>query len=230
MLMSVTFTERQAIEKYMQYLMDQSQHISNEMAKCMDRLGKLDEIDNVHPINPPQVVEVKKETPQEDFSEAVSKYIQTLKRITQEEPVVTAIVEAPVEEEEKQIEEPEEKVEEEEKPEEPETGMTVQEAIERLNKQNEYKAPRKPKTDPLAELNKTRKRSRKAPRDIREMSTTAAAILKEVKKPMQLKDLMAELEDRGYSTNSPYALMAQIMNYQYSTIEKAKFGYYQYKG
>ncbi|QIW88683.1 hypothetical protein P59_086 [Bacillus phage P59] len=47
--MSVTFTERKALEKYIEYIVEERTRLLEEYKSAMSRLSKLDDIDNVHP-------------------------------------------------------------------------------------------------------------------------------------------------------------------------------------
>ncbi|OLF87075.1 hypothetical protein B4089_3545 [Bacillus licheniformis] len=43
-----------------------------------------------------------------------------------------------------------------------------------------------------------------------------------------MKDIMKSLEEKGVPTNSPYALMSQVTQYD-NNIQRVTHGYYQYK-
>lgn len=88
--MSVTFTERKALEQYIQYLQEERARLLVEYKGAMVRLSKLDELDNVHPEKP--IVEkveekiVENEKPITSLEDAISA-IQDLNGSFEEEEV-----------------------------------------------------------------------------------------------------------------------------------------------
>jgi hypothetical protein len=52
---SVTFTERKALEQYIEYIVEERSRLLEEYKSAMARLSKLDDIDNVHPEIPKKV-------------------------------------------------------------------------------------------------------------------------------------------------------------------------------
>lgn len=67
-------------------------------------------------------------------------------------------------------------------------------------------------------------------RDISVVATEIKSILREAGVPMKAKDILAKLEDRGVKmTRFPHQTITQSMKYD-NKIEKASFGYYQYRG
>lgn len=67
-------------------------------------------------------------------------------------------------------------------------------------------------------------------RDISVVATEIKGILREAGVPMKSKDILAKLEERGVKmTKFPHQTITQSMKYD-NKIEKASFGYYQYRG
>jgi hypothetical protein len=55
--LNVTFTERKALEKYIDYIVEERSRLLEEYKTAMARLSKLDDIDNIHPEVPKPVVQ-----------------------------------------------------------------------------------------------------------------------------------------------------------------------------
>ncbi|QZA69691.1 DNA binding protein [Bacillus phage 035JT004] len=69
----------------------------------------------------------------------------------------------------------------------------------------------------------------KSRRDVKQVSRVVVSILKEAGVPLSASSIVQKLEEKGINTNSPYALLCQIKDYE-PRISKPKHGYYQYKG
>ncbi|QZA69130.1 DNA binding protein [Bacillus phage 010DV004] len=77
--------------------------------------------------------------------------------------------------------------------------------------------------------NKTSSVKTKARRDVKQVARVVASILKEAGVPLSTSRIVAKLKEKGIPTNSVYALLGQIKDYD-PRISKPKHGYYQYKG
>ncbi|QDP42859.1 hypothetical protein HWC53_gp230 [Bacillus phage vB_BmeM-Goe8] len=233
--MSVTFTERKALEEYIQYIKEerarQEARHAEQMDKLMEeyrgtiqRLSKLDEIDNVHPVQAAVVTPIKT-TPKED---------------------IVKLIEESEEEEVEQVKDPEpEVIEVTQVPDEPKQEQTKEEslveAVERFNKR--FFEPLKEEIDnkPINydsakeavkehEYKKSRKyRSRtSSQRDVRTITTEIVSYLKQAGIPIKTSQIIKHLKNKGHKMSSPYALIYQAKNYD-PKIQSAGFGYYQYK-
>lgn len=61
MTKSVTFTERQALRQYVDYIMDERERLMREYITALDRIAKLDEIEGVRQHNKATNIELSKE-------------------------------------------------------------------------------------------------------------------------------------------------------------------------
>jgi len=225
--MSVTFTERKALEEYIDYIKEervrQEARHAEQMDKLMDeykstiqRLSKLDEIDNVHPVQA-EVVNQVQVTPAED--------------------IVKLIEEPSTEEEEPVVEEVKPNTQEIQKM----KKESLEEAVERFNKR--FFEPLKKEVDPepinyshAKELTKDqeykkslKKGERKSTRrDVQTIAQEIMLFLKEIGRPAKSAEIFTHLKSKGYKLSSPYALLYQAKNYN-PKIQSASFGYYQYK-
>jgi hypothetical protein len=96
---SVTFTERKALEKYIEYIVEERARLLEEYKSTLGRLSKLDDIDNVHPENPTPVVQSAPAltpaknivpevvTPQENSISSLEEAIEALRAIHPQEAV-----------------------------------------------------------------------------------------------------------------------------------------------
>ena len=195
--MNVTFSEREAIKKMMDYIESERTRLWDQYIKLSDRLRELDQIErHVNATMEPKV-----------------------------ESTATVV----------KVKEP--KKEEEVNPE----GTTVElaEFINNYNKENKNQTiENRVEYDRQKEILKdidNKKRPVKTPtrrgkyRDVRVVSQYIKAILKEAGVPIKTSELIKRLKEIGIDVNSPYALISQAQQYE-PKIERAKFGYYQYRG
>lgn len=122
--------------------------------------------------------------------------------------------------------------------------MSLEEAIDKHNKENgyldvtdettknsiEYDGDREYYKDYDNKNNRVTKIPSKSSKyqDVRRVSQDVVSILKEKGTPIKTKDLIVEMSNRGIKTSSPYVLLNQIRRYQ-PRIERVDFGYYQYR-
>jgi hypothetical protein len=109
--LSVTFTERKALEKYIDYIVEERSRLLEEYKAALSRLSKLDDIDNVHPEVPKKVeqsapaqtptkqMEVEIVTPQENPINSLEDAIAALQTMNTE----TLLDPKPVYDREKEI-------------------------------------------------------------------------------------------------------------------------------
>lgn len=69
----------------------------------------------------------------------------------------------------------------------------------------------------------------KSRRDVKQVARVVASALKEAGVPLSISRIIKKLEEKGIPTNSVYALLGQIKDYE-PRISQPKRGYYQYKG
>lgn len=241
--MSITFTERKALEEYIEYIKEerarqtatyeeerarQEARHAEQMDKLMEeyrgiiqRLSRLDEIDNVHPVQSAVVTPIK---------------------TTSKEDIVKLIEES----EEEQVKDPEPEVKEvTQVPDEPKQEQTKEEslaeAVERFNKR--FFEPLSKEVDPEPinynhakelvkdhEYKKARRNrnSTSTQRDVKTLSKEIVSFLKQVGRPVKTSQIIKHLKDKGHKMSSPYALLYQAKSYE-PKIQSASFGYYQYK-
>ncbi|MCB5366918.1 Rok-like winged helix domain-containing protein [Collinsella aerofaciens] len=195
--MNVTFSEREAIKKMMDYIESERTRLWDQYIKLSDRLRELDQIE---------------------------RHVNA----TMEPKVENAVAVVKVKDPEK---------EEEVNPE----GTTVElaEFINNYNKENKNQTiENRVEYDRQKEILKdidNKKRSVKTPtrrgkyRDVKVITQYIKAILKEAGVPIKTSELIKRLKETGIDVNSPYALIQQAQQYD-PRIERAKFGYYQYRG
>ncbi|QQO40605.1 hypothetical protein 000TH008_177 [Bacillus phage 000TH008] len=104
--------------------------------------------------------------------------------------------------------------------------MSLQEAIDRHNNNVSQMKAERPKSVAVVDMTDSPKRS--SQRDVKQVTRQVANILKEAGMPVKMKDIMKSLEAKGVPTNSPYALMSQVTQYD-DNIRRVTHGYYQYK-
>lgn len=120
---------------------------------------------------------------------------------------------------------------EEEKSETQVSTMTLEEAVRKHSELHRYTPEASINSKIKLEIEKlkdyeTPKKSNRT--DVRQAAVQIAHILKEAGRPVKMSDIVKMLEDKGIKTNNPYVLMQQARNYE-PKIERAKFGYYQYR-
>lgn len=195
--MNVTFSEREAIKKMMDYIESERTRLWDQYIKLSDRLRELDQIErHVNATMEPKV-----------------------------ESTATVV----------KVKEP--KKEEEVNPE----GTTVElaEFINNYNKENKNQTiENRVEYDRQKEILKdidNKKRPVKTPtrrgkyRDVKVITQNIKAVLKEAGVPIKTSELIKRLREMGIDMSSPYSLIQQARQYD-PRIERAKFGYYQYRG
>lgn len=192
--MDVTFSEREAIKKMMDYIESERTRLWDQYIKLADRIRELDQIES--PVN--DTIESKIES----VAVVKAKDIKTKEEVNSE-------------------------------------GATLElaEFINNYNKENQT-TKNKVEYDRQKEILKdidNKKRPVKTPtrrgkyRDVKVVSQYIKAILKEAGVPIKTSELIKRLKEIGIDVNSPYALISQAQQYE-PKIERAKFGYYQYRG
>jgi hypothetical protein len=118
--------------------------------------------------------------------------------------------------------------------------MSLEEAIEKHNKLYEPDKEIKPNGNLSLEIDrckasdKEKNKVTKVPtkrghyQDVKLISKDIAVILKEAGRPMKTSEIIKKLEEKGIKHKNPYTLLQQAKGYE-PKIDKAHFGYYQYK-
>lgn len=225
--MTSTLTERQAIERLMNYNEAERARLYASYETYLDRLRELDEIDRLNE-QAAKVEEVKVETferpvvPQELVDEANAAAREEFKRIVPEMMDELKVLLDNMKKE----------------------GITIAEPIQPTNLCNEIEQPEipplnveepevdKPKEKPSAGLEPDKLEMRKSlmrgtTNDNRVVAQFAKVILKENVEPMKSKDLVKALNDAGIHMNHPSETLRQIRTYE-PTIKNVSYGYYQY--
>ncbi|AEW47481.1 hypothetical protein BCB4_0252 [Bacillus phage B4] len=220
--MTSTFTERQAIERMMNYIEEERARLYTEYVKNLDRLRELDEIDRMseqadtvdkfvtevyeRPMVPQEMVEEANRNAREEFKKIIPEMMDELKSIV-----------ADMKKE----------------------GITIAEPTQPTNLCNEIEQPDilplnvdKPKEKPSAGLEPDKLEMRKtlmrgSMNDNKVVSQFAKVILKEHVEPMKSKDLIKALNDAGIQMNHPHETLRQIKMHE-PTIQSAGYGLYQY--
>jgi hypothetical protein len=224
--MEMTFisSERQAILKMIDYIEGERLRLWGENVRLLDRLRELDDIERLKS-QPESTIE-------EDLVENEEKHVTDL---TEETEVETATQEEVVETAQETTIEPSGK-------------MSLAEAIDVYNKQVE--AERENISDTLSpfqqnaafirdleimkdvenkrKIAKKRKKGKKY-RNTKEVAYEVRTILKDAGRPVKTSDLIEQLKQTGIEIANPYTLLTRVKQ-QDPRIEKASFGYYQYKG
>lgn len=224
--MTVTFTERQAIERMMNYIEEERARLLTEYVKNLDRLRELDEIDRMseqaatvdkvmsetyeRPMVPQEMVEEANKSAREEFKKIVPEMMDELKVLIDNMK---------------------------------KEGITIAEPTQPTNLCNEIEQPElppykpepkvdKPKEKPSAGLEPDKLEMRKtlmrgSTNDNRVVAQFAKVILKEHIEPMKSKDLVKALNNAGIQMNHPNETLRQIRTYE-PTIKNVSHGYYQY--
>lgn len=200
----VTFTEREAIRKMLDYLQKEKERIYNQEMNLLDRLRELDnieepkaEIPSLHPLYQP------------DYSNVIPCNLTGIELEPEKE--WTPCEWAHAEESEAQNVETFKELEQF-----AEKSLIPKTEIEALKDKDQKNNPIK---IPTRNSNY---------RDVKVVAQYIKAILKENEVPMKTSDLIEKLKETGINISSPYVLLAQATKYE-PRIQKAKFGYYQYK-
>lgn len=220
--MTSTLTERQAIERLMNYNEAERARLYASYETYLDRLRELDEIDRLNE-QATKVEEVKVETferpvvPQELVDEANAAAREEFKRIV---PEMMDELKVLIDNMKKE-------------------GITIAEPTQPTNLCNEIEQPDipplnvdEPKEKPSAGLEPDKLEMRKtlmrgSTNDNRVVAQFAKVILKENVEPMKSKDLVKALNDAGIHMNHPNETLRQIRTYE-PTIKNVSHGYYQY--
>lgn len=220
--MTVTFTERQAIERMMNYIEEERARLYTEYVKNLDRLRELDEIDRMseqaakvdevmseayeRPMVPQEMVEEANKSAREEFKKIVPEMMDELKVLI-------------------------DNIKKE--------GITIAEPTQPTNLCNEIEQPDipplnvdEPKEKPSAGLEPDKLEMRKtlmrgSTNDNRVVAQFAKVILKEHVEPMKSKELVKALNKAGIQMNHPSETLRQIRTYE-PTIKNVSYGYYQY--
>lgn len=224
--MTSTFTERQAIERMMNYIEEERARLYTEYVKNLDRLRELDEIDRMseqaatvdkvmaeayeRPMVPQEMVEEANKSAREEFKKIVPEMMDELKVLIDNMK---------------------------------KEGITIADPTQPTNLCNEIKQPElppyqpepkvdKPKEKPSAGLEPDKLEMRKtlmrgSMNDNKVVSQFAKVILKEHVEPMKSKDLIKALNDAGIQMNHPHETLRQIKMHE-PTIQSAGYGLYQY--
>lgn len=190
--MSVTFTEREAIKKMLDYIETERERLSNQSLNLLDRLRELDEIEAPIPDRKPDL-------------KALAEILSPVP-VIDEIPDVTPIELYEDTKEFANVPIPEWFPQEEEKEIIPKTEIEALKDIDQKNK-------------PVRTSSQ---------RDVKMIAQYIKAILKSSEVPMKTAELIKQLKEAGIDVSSPYVLLAQASQYE-PRIQKAGFGYYQYK-
>ena len=202
--MSVTFTERKALEDYIGYIQEERTRLTknyndsmsrllDEYKKTLSRLSELDKIDNVHPEKP--ILKTAEELAPTPADEIVA-------LVGNSEIKDMSLTEA-IEKHNEKINN--DKIEEDNK--------LIYDSQKESLKDYDYKSSAvKASTQ----------------RDIGTIAREVAGILKTAGVPVKTGRLIKALQEKGYNMSSPYTVFTQIRNYD-SKIVKAGHGYHQYK-
>lgn len=206
---NITFTEREALKDYLEYIRQELGRLNGEYRTTLDRLARLDEIDNVHPVNLSK--QVKVHAPVQEVEDSETNKPESKSEVeTKDESNV--------------------------KPAEDNSEGSVFKLAELLRKANEERGLVETEEKPsqvntiVKRIPTTIREKNRASkyRDVQIIAKDIVSILKEAGVPIKVSEIMEKLKEKGVRTNSPYSLMDRARKYEPS-IKKAKFGYYQYK-
>lgn len=226
--MTSTLTERQAIERLMNYNEAERARLYASYETYLDRLRELDEIDRLNeqstkveefvsevyerPVVTQDMVDEANESAKKIFQNLTEDFKQQMTSIVTE-------MTAAAKEEMKISYQPKNLCNEIEQPEVPPANVEEPEVD-------------KPKEKPSAGLEPDKLEMRKSlmrgtTNDNRVVAQFAKVILKENVEPMKSKDLVKALNDAGIHMNHPSETLRQIRTYE-PTIKNVSYGYYQY--
>lgn len=228
--MTSTFTERQAIERMMNYIEEERARLYTEYVKNLDRLRELDDIDRMseQAAKVDEVMSEAYERPMvsiEDVEQANKNAREEFRKIIPEvmEEIKTYFDKMKEEEKEQRANDfqPKNLCNEIEQPE--------------ISKYEPTPPPLnvdKPKEKPSAGLEPDKLEMRKtlmrgSMNDNKVVSQFAKVILKEHVEPMKSKDLIKALNDAGIQMNHPHETLRQIKMHE-PMIQSAGYGLYQY--
>lgn len=228
--MDVTFTEREALRKFISYIQDERERLLGEYIKAIQKLSELDNMDNVHQqikpdLEPKTLPEPDTEPEMEVEPESeTEEYVPESK--TESEPTITEEDESEVEEENSTMSLKEEidKYKEEYNLDdlEEEKEQSPYESRDNVRQKELYKDQDNRKSRVVNVP--TRKSSY---RDVKMITKSVISIMKTKGRPVKTSEIIQELNYQGVETASPYSLLQQVRNYE-PKIRKVKHGYYEY--
>lgn len=222
--MSTTFTERQAIERMMNYNEAERARLYASYEVYLDRLRELDEIDRLHeqatkveeikvenferPMVSIEDVEQANKNAREEFRKIIPEVMDELKVLLDNMKKEEITIAEPTQPKNlcNEIEQPE--------PEIPPTNVDEPKEVTSVGLE--------PK---LLRMKESLKRG--SMNDNRVVAQFIKVILKEHVKPMRYKDLVAAIEATGIKMNHPSETIRQAKMYEH-TIQSAGHGLYQY--
>lgn len=197
--MSVTFTEREAIRKMLDYIEAERERLFNQSLNLLDRLRELDGIEG-HTL--PEVAE---------FVQPLLPDYPDIKACNLEDISLQEVFERHTEEN------PPEELKWEMIP----TVETKEDIIPKV--EIEALKDKEQKNRPIKNPTRNSKY-----RDVKVIAQYIKVILKDAGVPIKTAELIKRLKETGVDVSSPYVLIAQATQYE-PRIQKAGFGYYQYK-
>ncbi|AGY46595.1 hypothetical protein BigBertha_87 [Bacillus phage BigBertha] len=220
--MTSTFTERQAIERMMNYIEEERARLYTEYVKNLDRLRELDDIDRMSE----QAAKVD-----EVMSEAYERPMVSIEDVEQANKNAREEFRKIIPEVMEEIKAHFDKMKEEEK----EQRDNDFQPTNLCNEVEQYLPPLnvdEPKEKPSAGLEPDKLEMRKtlmrgSTNDNKVVAQFAKVILKENIEPMKSKDLVTALNKAGIQMNHPNETLRQIRTYE-PTIKNVAHGYYQY--
>jgi hypothetical protein len=204
---AVTFTEREAIKKMMDYIEREKERLSNQYIGLLDRLRELDELEK--PLQkviggglPEGKADTLSSTEIKDKHYNGSPFLADYSHVRPCNLSELSLDEAIKVHNEMYAREEELDHEEE---------LIPKTEIEALKDKDEKNKPVKTSSQ----------------RDVKVVAQFIKAILKEAGIPLKTSELIKRLDEAGINTSSPYVLLQQASQYD-PKIQKPKFGFYQY--
>jgi len=228
--MTSTFTERQAIERMMNYIEEERARLYTEYVKNLDRLRELDDIDRMseQAAKVDEVMSEAYERPMvsiEDVEQANKNAREEFRKIIPEvmEEIKTYFDKMKEEEKEQRANDfqPKNLCNEIEQPEISKYEPTPPP----LNVDNPKEKPSAGLEPGMLQMKKTLMRG--TTNDNKVVSQFAKVILKENVEPMKGKKLVEALNNTGIQMKHPHETLRQIMLHE-PTIQRVAHGYYQY--
>ncbi|ULF48707.1 DNA binding protein [Bacillus phage BillyBob] len=226
--MTATFTERQAIERMMNYIEEERARLYTEYVKNLDRLRELDDIDRMseQAAKVDEVMSEAYERPMvsiEDVEQANKNAREEFRKIIPEVmEEIKAHFDKMKEEEKEQRDndfQPTNLCNEVEQPDIPPLNVDEPKVDEPKEKPSAGLEPG------MLQMKKTLMRG--TTNDNKVVSQFAKVILKENVEPMKGKKLVEALNNTGIQMKHPHETLRQIMLHE-PTIQRVAHGYYQY--
>jgi len=221
--MTATFTERQAIERMMNYIEEERARLYTEYVKNLDRLRELDDIDRMSE----QAAKVD-----EVMSEAYERPMVSIEDVEQANKNAREEFRKIIPEVMEEIKAHFDKMKEEEKEQRDNDFQPTnlcneveQPDIPPLNVDEPKEKPSAGLEPGMLQMKKTLMRG--TTNDNKVVSQFAKVILKENVEPMKSKDLIKALNDAGIQMNHPHETLRQIKMHE-PMIQSAGYGLYQY--